>query len=1291
MTLSTNRPSSLQPHFAPLKHPISQTSRAPLSVLPTTPHPQAPEGDNRLAGLYTNVLRNNQDKPWNVELEPVGPIPSDSTLGQWRHHLTTLLQSPDFKEWAQQSRIDLSKSIVLFPPRGAIAGFAALTVKPPATARNALGIVKYFGSFVGGGSQALPLSWSIIMQASTVLASGQTSIRAPTDGMALAKDVAAFYGDPLPKTAEEANERATQLEQQKAFAGSAHEGKEDALEHQKSQMGDVSNRHTFARKVIGPVFDAFMPLYLDAQEKAGLPIGSGGSQNTALFSAPLKSALENLFDVTTLPLDPQSSYQRVQALKHPGEVTLKRFMEDHGWTIPTSLAELKSLFVSVTAASPLSPPHGDLGGALSWPVPPSHQVQVSSSQTLSMSPGAKHGLFRQLTSRLVLDTSMLAHPRRVIEGIIDSAEGQRVGKSLQDKFGGLHTESSVADWLLTALQLSLDQDTLLDRSGASTRNKVAGFDLASPAHFGKHPSQVVKALSDHLEGQQKASAELAPVAAHLLLARRAPAFLVKDVPATIAYGSHSWVGLEVAVARLEAKAPGSTALMTYAQVMANTNLAPITHHDQLVEYTAQQIALKDWGVANGVVETNAKDEYTAPQMTSIRTAFTRQIEELSAASTTFSTDMPTRRELAVEALKKAYGDDIDYEKPCIESLTKAQDRDDVGPHSIVDIYLNGGYGAALGRDWTSTDPSVAIERLKTPRDLPDINAAFDKAFPAYTSAMETAIGAQVKHLIATLPLEDRKNIEQGKLDIFKDVQVKTDNFGETTKATVPHKNAVLLKLERNGVVTLYEVNLQQKTIRKREDKNTAEPGKMIQDYRAGITTFEYPRVVPEGRYAATITDEKPTSDAIPDSYASDRTAYIAGALVKSADIGAYESEARGQTTFDSRQPFYMNSREILLNILPVYSAIKNFEAGNIGDGIIDLTLDAFGFMIGLSAAAKSAKALKVGASSAARITRAVKIVGRAAIGSLNPVDGIEKLPSIALKGARSASSSIKQLRGAAGQYDLLKASQRYDVAATGTYKLAEQTLETPAVMHAGKWYAYDSVTGKAYGAPLAMFSANSIAMGGEMQNFRIINNGLGMSEDVTKRGLRLTLDAHGGMIPNGKSALMQVDGEFLTPSELLDQLKASKVDLSKYSEIRLTMCNSGTGADESFAAQLAKMTNKPTEGFLGVMHTDSEVEDVAARMFKNGGVKQREYIDAHVNGVKKEITKYKMTGKTGDNRGIYTVSPDYNPVRFSSEGKLLPSKPVREPYTGEVIKPNGPQTPQSNPADVDFSDYEDLT
>ncbi|KAF2407307.1 hypothetical protein SAMN04490179_3686 [Pseudomonas antarctica] len=175
---------------------------------------------------------------------------------------------------------------------------------------------------------------------------------------------------------------------------------------------------------------------------------------------------------------------------------------------------------------------------------------------------------------------------------------------------------------------------------------------------------------------------------------------------------------------------------------------------------------------------------------------------------------------------------------------------------------------------------------------------------------------------------------------------------------------------------------------------------------------------------------------------------------------------------------------------------------------------------------------------------------------------------------------------------------------------------------------------------------------------------------------------------------MTVNGTQLIPNELVEPLKAQGVKLDKYAQVRLTMCFSATGGAHSFAAQFAKQTQKPVEGFEGIMQVnDPAISDVAVRTFTNKA-RQRDYIDDTIIGQRKhDIVKYSMTGMTADNRGIYTHSPHYNPIRFDAQGVPAAPKPLRIPYTGDAVERPVIELPvdKPEPSNFDFDEYDDLT
>ena len=92
---------------------------------------------------------------------------------------------------------------------------------------------------------------------------------------------------------------------------------------------------------------------------------------------------------------------------------------------------------------------------------------------------------------------------------------------------------------------------------------------------------------------------MANVGAYVLLARKAPELLIKDLPASVTYGSTAWLNLSIAAATIEAQTPGKVPNMTFAQVMSAAEGASL--QDLSITQKAQSAALRVWGVVNGVI------------------------------------------------------------------------------------------------------------------------------------------------------------------------------------------------------------------------------------------------------------------------------------------------------------------------------------------------------------------------------------------------------------------------------------------------------------------------------------------------------------------------------------------------------------------------------------------------------------------------------------------------------------------------------------------------------------------
>lgn len=1007
------------------------------------------------------------------------------------------------------------------------------------------------------------------------------------------------------------------------------------------------------------------------------------------------------------------------ALTRSTPPTLATVITDLGYEMPVTADQVATLAKQIEQKASI-PVLGNLGGGLSWPIPMSQEERKSIRSFLLSGKSGLPGLPLRATHtngtlNYLLQGSSVTHsdlqgdPQAALQKLFDTPRAQALGQALQTHLKGVSTAASIYDYLLTAINDGLDLSGLFYPEPKT----IGDIHLDSPMYWGQPPSQVAEHLSKNLIKEGMASESTAKFATHVLLASRAPHFLIKDMPANMKIGSVVWGQLAFAAAKIEAHTPGLLPNMTCAEVIACAESIPADNVD--VQIATREI-LKEWGLANGllpILQTTwtpidgvlvpSTPEPTEPEMEQVRVAYNNRLQALAQTSTDLYTPLATRKEIALYCLRTEFPnlDPAVFEAQVLaKKHTGRASAGDPRLRSMLDIVME---GEKLGETykWITNDRRVPIDAFNAFARSDRLHApeVFKAQFDSSIKAQKAGHLGMVKHLISQMPIADRRNFEFGKLEYFYSNDYKSTESGALE--LVKRGHTLIVKTTRNGGGTnLYEIDTTKGTINKQNDRLAT-----LLDHRETINEKSekiVSKVRPYHPFSgspAPHSAERPGTPAIPDSYNSDRTNNIADFYVKSLglDDESFLKYCKGVTSFDKDQLGDEIIGNFLLNMIPFRAAIVNLSNGRYGEAVGDLAFDIFGFLtLGAGKAAQASKALGKGLGVTHKASKVIKFLGMSTLEALNPfptallsslLTGVGKLLA---KGAIKSGELANMLRGASGSYDLLKAaSKSQGVVAIGTYKLGEAAFEGSAVLRDGKWYAYNPVNGRPYGKPLAMFTPDSVAMGGHIEKFKMLANDAGFSVDTTKRGLRMTVDAHGAIPPGGTSALMQIDGAFITPNELLEKLKSRGVKLEEYAEIRLVMCDSATGGAQSFAAQLSRLTKKPTKAFEGLIYTSQEVENIAAASYKIGGAKQQELIDISVIGSKKTITKLKHTGLTDDGRFIYTQHPSYKPVYFDTLGQPLPRKPPKAPYIPEPVVLNerrGSQAP-----DIDFDEYDDLT
>ncbi len=739
-------------------------------------------------------------------------------------------------------------------------------------------------------------------------------------------------------------------------------------------------------------------------------------------------------------------------------------------------------------------PLGDLSGALSWPIPLSNDEQarltafaqrhthhLGTQPSVASTPG---GILEFLRYQLPLSPQTLNSPAKLLDALLNSPAAKLMGKALREHMQGIATERSDTDYLLAAINLQLDPDlaTALDR------NTVAGFDLAAQAHIGQPASLVVERLQQHLVAQGRSSLATAAADAHLLLASRAPAFLIKDIPSNITYGSPAWLNLDVAATTVDAQTPGKVPNMTFLQVMQAAELA--AQSNPAVTESAQKAALLNWGNAHGVVARKADHLYTPEDMKTLFDTFNARIAQMLGATETLDKALPSRREMALAELSRRFpGKEALFEVKAIKVLQRyfpdngSPARETVilaGEHSMLDVAMMSLKNKNLV--FRSKDSRLPMAELNANKRFRVLDA-FEAEFAKGIEDKKKAVGTSIQHLIAQLPLEDRQNFEYGEVRFFqnKAYQLGTDFFDQTP---LPTDKALMVSVKRNGKTTAYSIDFDKGSIThalpwQAEVRETRDGSRVSKTETFGDTLLA--RAAPR------------SLEAIPDSFASPRTQAIADTFVKHFDLDSQDikDHAKGSTTEDLRNRKIASIVDVMLDVIPFRSAIVNFQKGNFGDGAFDLALDIFGFLT--AGAGTVGKAVKIGNSTLSTATKAYKVskvIGAAAISTLNPLSGAGDL---ALGTARLASNGLKrigarmlqginELRGATGSYDVLKAaSKHHTLAAYGTLPVDGQSVATGAVLKDGKWHAFDVDNMQPYGGALQGFVPTAVAQDGAVK------------------------------------------------------------------------------------------------------------------------------------------------------------------------------------------------------------------
>lgn len=821
----------------------------------------------------------------------------------------------------------------------------------------------------------------------------------------------------------------------------------------------------------------------------------------AAFPPPLSNEQQSLLEgrltshwnSASIPVCEGSSYYQKHNLAPTSIVKLGTYLSGSDLPLPKTLNALQALYQLATKHVQ-TPPLGNFSGALSWPIPLSAQDKQAIIDLLNAPDSTlpelpltdPKGVLGYLLSACELSSNDFKFTSSAVETLLGSAKAQALGQAIQTRLGGIATNTSVNDYLLAAIHLGLNPQSV----GTPARNRVAGFDLGQRQHWYRPATVVIEGLSRHLVATGRASAASAQLAARMLLAHCAPEYLVKDIPASVTYGSIPWTQLTIAAAKLEAESPGRTLTMTYSEVLAAAEGidigAPLSQH-------IHREALHNWGEVKGYLNAGTTPDDT--QMHTVQSTFSAQQQTLQDISRALATPIPMRENLGMDLLREKFPG-ISDEVFKAKNLTKARLIEGrpgrfPGTYSMLDVVM---HGDKVNNDdsehWVTNDKRIPIKQFCALSDSGELSVA-DTFTQRYTSAiaeLEKGHSGMTQYLISTVPPEDKENFDDGKLEFFH-----TDSYliglDFSTKSLIQKGHMLDVKITRGGQVNIYRIDTRAGTISKHNYlAHIYSPPYTRLDNRDANTLHRTVRFNPFEDEHAEQAKEKPATTVTPQVFDSDRTRYIAKILTKRMDLQGDEllQHARGTTSYDKTSAANKAIGEFFLNMIPFRSAIVNFTQGNIGEGLLDLGMDVIGLVtLGAGKAAHASKALAKGVAGLKGAARTARFLGTVAIDALNPLGGAgDLLKGISRWTWSKGKSVFNTLKGASGSYDVLKAaSTQHGLVAIGSSRVAGEMLEGDALFQGGKWYAFDATKGRPYGSPLKDFQPAAAAAGESVKVF----------------------------------------------------------------------------------------------------------------------------------------------------------------------------------------------------------------
>lgn len=496
-----------------------------------------------------------------------------------------------------------------------------------------------------------------------------------------------------------------------------------------------------------------------------------------------------------------------------GEVlSVHQWLRFNEYNVPASVAEVSNLIAFLNFKLPPSPELGDYHELLSAtedsPFHLSDADRQIIRQACAEATQGKSSLLQHLNLRnfnLVPVMERRQHVATFLQTLLGSGKAKALGALLHERLQWhLDTENpEVAERQVRQLVVAA---LILDSVPERHLHTIVGYDVYQPGNASRNAAQVCEALEQHLIAEGACDEANAPLLVHLCLSSTAPELLVTGTPAELTLEKPGQVVLAQAVALIEGATPGATRSMTYAQIMAFSELSPVTAEQGVLHELSAVFPIINWAVMNGVIPYSAQRQYDQQAFKDAAGYFERYIEALNRSEIGLLTTPPDKRKIALSVLQEVLpkGDYLEYnaygfnyedsieEKSWLEgfnfinpagvigeSYNYVVDQLDLSEYalsrllrmrlSILDLYLSGDLleNGAFTRRFKAKNkfelPSDAFKRIA---ELPALDKAFDDAFENYYQRAQESLASVIKMAITGLPEADRQLLCNGSLSFY---------------------------------------------------------------------------------------------------------------------------------------------------------------------------------------------------------------------------------------------------------------------------------------------------------------------------------------------------------------------------------------------------------------------------------------------------------------------------------------------------------------------------------------------